>query len=263
MVCRSRLRPCISRCGPCRLPCGGCCDFGEEIARAPLVTLLPPVEFAAIPPCRIPRPIRRSVPFIRHPLLRFFAPAASLNSSVHLPRPCLGHSVPTSPFLTTLPVYSAGAFPRISRGSALGVLVSFRVSPVSPSAHTISDVSSPLGLASAVSAVTSSCLRVLRCSEELLSPKAKVDLQGFIRRVDRPRSLPVSRLRGYDPLLDFLCGTSSPDADCASSSSTGYPACSDYARFLDFPRLPGLSRFRFRRPRLARTPGLPLAASGR
>ena len=86
--------------------------------------------------------------------------------------------------------------PEISPGSAHGVS-SFRVFPVSRRTRPSPDASSP---------------RAVRCRFALpvgwghLLRLLRRRLQGVSPRVDRHRSLPVSRLRGLVPLMDFLVG---------------------------------------------------------
>jgi hypothetical protein len=93
---------------------------------APLVHSHLSLGAPGLPPC-LPRFRSWKGPSARPaPLLRFAAPSALEDRSVHSSRPCLSRYVPTSPFLTASPVSSASLPPGISPGGTRGVSLSLQ-----------------------------------------------------------------------------------------------------------------------------------------
>ena len=138
------------------------------------------------------------------PLMRFAAPSALEDESVHQPRPYLSRFVPTSPFLTTSPVCSALVRPGISPGGTHGVLLPCRVAPASHWATPSPASPSPPDLASAappsrglpVRGPFACCFGVP--SGSVYASRPYPACFGFPLR------------RGADPLLGFFFGTSLP-----------------------------------------------------
>ncbi len=83
------------------------------------------------------------------PLLRFLAPSALEDRCVHHPRPYLSRFVPTSPFLTTSPVYSASNPSRDLPGWHSWGFLPYRVVPVPTGTRPSPVASSPRGVVSA------------------------------------------------------------------------------------------------------------------
>jgi hypothetical protein len=290
-----RLRPCTSRWGPCRLPCRRCRGILRNHLRAPRDLVL---SFGVLGPSARPvssGPLRGGTCVFRLPLLRLLAPPASRARCVLCERPCLSRPLPTSPFLTTLPACSASSRPGISPGSAHGVFVSCRGTPVPPWAAPSPAPPSPPGLVLAPSAVAGSGLHRTSSLRRAATRRRSDGPSGSSWRVDRippasgfpsagarpPHGLLIlwdlaSRRRLRSPVLPwsprFLRGRSlarhplvAQVAPCsrARSASPGCPGCSVRAGVPFLPWSPRGLIGRRSRPRRARTPGSPLAASGR
>ncbi len=88
------------------------------------------------------------------PLLRFLAPSALEDRCVHHPRPYLSRFVPTSPFLTTSPVYSASNPSRDLPGWHSWDSLPCRVTPASLSPPPSPAPTSPPDVVSVASAFT-------------------------------------------------------------------------------------------------------------
>ena len=148
-----------------------------------------------LPALEVPTPFRV-------PLLRSLVPPAHKAKTVYQPRVYLSRFVPSSPFLTTLMVYSGPCRPRVLHRVTLMGFSPYRVTPESQAATPFLKSLSPHGVSESSSASNG-------------DPKVHATplrLQGLTLRLDRCRLLPVSLPQRPDPLLGFSCGTSLPQS---------------------------------------------------